>query len=165
MNVEYLRWLCDYNYWANERIWRAVQGVSDEQFAAATSHSYGSLRGTLVHVLSAEWMWLSRWQGVSPQAMLREADFATRAQIRARWDEEERKMRAFLAGLSDADLDRVVQYSNTKGVRRAQLLWELMAHMVNHGTQHRAEAAAMLTDLGHSPGELDMTVFMGERSE
>ncbi|MGZ9221207.1 MAG: DinB family protein [Anaerolineales bacterium] len=42
------------------------------------------------------------------------------------------------------------------------MLWHAMAHLVNHGTQHRSEAAAMLTDFGHSPGDVDMLYFLNE---
>ncbi len=73
-------------------------------------------------------------------------------------------MRGFLARLKDEDLLRVVSYKNTKGRPLAYPLWQLMAHVVNHGTQHRAEAAAMLTELGHSPGDVDLVYFLPEWS-
>ncbi len=163
MNKEYFSTLYDYNYWTNERILRAAEKVSDADFIAPTSHSYGSLRGTLVHTLSAEWIWLSRWRGVSPTVALREDDFPTRASIRERWREEEQKMRAFVASLGESDLTRVVNYSNIKGKAFARPFWQMLAHVVNHGTQHRSEAAAMLTEFGHSPGDLDFVVFLDER--
>ena len=161
--LEYFLTLYDYNYWANERILRAADDVSDAQFVAPAPFSWGGLRGTLVHTLSAEWLWRSRWQGVSPTAFLRVEDFPTLAALRERWREEETKMRQFLAPLTESDLLRVVNYKRTSGGTSEQILWQLMAHLVNHGTQHRAEAAAILTELEHSPGDIDLIVFVRER--
>jgi len=155
--------LYDYNYWANQRILQAAERVSPEQFVAPTSHTYGSLRGTLMHILSAEWIWRSRWQGDSPTAMLDPADFPTPAAIRARWDSEEQQMRAFLAALRDENLAGTVQYATTRGRPSSQILWQLMLHVVLHGMQHRSEAAAMLTDYGQSPGDIDLIVFLREQ--
>ena len=72
-------------------------------------------------------------------------------------------MRAFLAGLTDDDLQRIVHYRTTKGVQGENPLWQLLLHVVNHGTQHRAEAAIMLTQHGCSPGDVDLIVFLRER--
>ncbi len=164
MNMEYVRHLYDYHYWATGRILQAAEGLGEAEFTAATSHSHGSIQGTLAHMLSAEWMWLTRWQGTSPKTMLSAAEFPTLASVRERAAVEEQRMRTFISSLQDADLDRVVRYTNTKGKEFAYPLWKLMAHVVNHGTQHRSEVAAMLTDLGRSPGDLDMTVFLRERA-
>ena len=161
--LEYFLTLYDYDYWANERILRAADKVSDAQFVAPAAFSWGGLRGTLVHTLGAEWIWRSRWQGVSPTASLRVDDYPTVAALRARWREEETKMREFIATLTEADLARVVNYSRISSGASAEPLWQLMAHVVNHGTQHRAEAAAILTGLGHSPGDIDLVVFARER--
>lgn len=155
--------LYDYHYWANERILRATANLSQEQFTAKVFPHHNSLRGTLVHVFSAEWIWLERWNGTSPSAMLREEDYPTFKDVQDRWHEEEERVRAFLAELHEDDLLRVVNYTNTKGKAFAFPLWQLMTHVVNHGTQHRAEAAAMLTELGHSPGDIDLSLFLSGR--
>lgn len=163
MRVDYFITLYDYNDWATQRIMRAAAPLSDAQLAAPAPHCHGSLRGTLVHTLSAEWIWRSRWQGTSPPAPLAEDEFPTLAAIGARRHEEQRRLRDFLAALRDEDLARVVAYTDTRGQPMAEVLWHLLAHVVNHGTQHRSEAAAMLTELGHSPGDLDMIVFFREQ--
>ena len=73
-------------------------------------------------------------------------------------------MRAFLAASNDEELQRIVHYTNLHNRSFAFPLWQLMAHVVNHGTQHRAEAAALLTDWGYSPGDMDLSLFLTERS-
>lgn len=151
-----------YNDWANARVLRQAAQVAPEQYTAAAPTPQGSLRGTLVHTLAAEVAWRRRWQGDSPTALLGEADLPTFADLRDRWEQEAQALHAFIAGLSDADLQRPVQYATTKGQPKQNVLWQMMAHVVNHGTQHRSEAAMLLTGFGYSPGDLDFIVFLRE---
>ena len=157
---------CQYKYhlWANERILRTAANLTQEQFTAKVFPHHDSVRGTLVHTLGAEWIWLERWHGTSPAAILREDDAATLETVRERWSQEDRRLGGFLAGLRDEDLLRVVSYTNIKGKPLAYPLWQLMAHVFNHSTQHRSEAAAMLTEMGYSPGDLDLVYFLPEWS-
>jgi uncharacterized damage-inducible protein DinB len=110
--------------------------------------------------MSAQWIWLSRWQGVSPPAMLRPDDFVDLAAIRARWAEIEQETETFWQQLDDARLGQIITYINTKGEAHAFPLWQMMLHQVNHATQHRSEVAAMLTQFGHSPGWLDLIWYL-----
>ncbi|MFN8483309.1 MAG: DinB family protein [Anaerolineae bacterium] len=165
MNTADVMLLYDYNYWATRRILAAAAHVSPEQYAQPTSHSFGSLRATLVHTLDSEYGWRTLWQHGTTAGFeaLQEDAFPTFAGLEERWQQEERAMRDYLAGLSDANLTNVVRYTTDEGHRRERVLWHCLVHVVNHGTQHRSEAAALLTDYGHSPGDLDFTVFLNER--
>src|SRR5437588_361327 len=87
--LEYINMIYDYNYWGNQRILETCEQLSQTELDAPTKNGYASLRVTLVHALSANWLWLSRWQGVSPTAQLDARDFPMLAAIRARWQEEE----------------------------------------------------------------------------
>lgn len=165
MNKAEILMLFDYSAWANRRILDAAEGLSQEQFISPAGLDYGSLRGTLVHILSAETTWRKRCQeGISPSSSLVEDAFPTLAALRERWSEAELAMTAFLASLTDEDLQRTIHYRTTKGVPYEDALWQLLLHVVNHGTQHRAEAAITLTQHGCSPGNVDLIVFLRERA-
>ncbi len=166
MNQVEIALLYDYNYWGNQQILRAASGISPAQYTAKASFPYGSLRGTLVHMLDAEASWRQLLQyGRMDFGVLQESDFPTVVPLEARWREEEAVMRGYLAGLDDAKLEGIVTYTTDEGNKRERVLWHCLYHVVNHATQHRSEAAAMLTDYGRSPGELDFTVFLNERKQ
>ncbi len=163
MNKTDITTIFEYNYWANQRILSAASQVSPDQFAAPTAFPHGSLRATLVHILDAEYGWrilLARQEQVPD--LTEENDFPTLASLVERWRDEEGHMRAYLAGLSDEDLQEVVRYVNPQGIQRERIRWHGLYHVVNHGTQHRSEAAAMLTDYGQSPGDIDFTFYLTE---
>jgi uncharacterized damage-inducible protein DinB len=71
-------------------------------------------------------------------------------------------MRDYLDSVDDAALASVVRYTNEEGIVRERILWHCLYHVVNHGTQHRSEAAAILTELGRSPGDVDFTFFLND---
>jgi uncharacterized damage-inducible protein DinB len=94
--------------------------------------------------------------GQSPKEILTERDFPTLEPIRRRWEAENSAWRAYLDSLKPEDLQHSVQYHRTDGQPQENVCWQILLHLVNHGTQHRSEAAALLTQYGHSPGDLDM---------
>lgn len=164
MNKQDILTLFDYNYWASARIWKALLQVTPEQFTAKNTSSYGSLRGTLAHILFAETIWRRRIQGEpQPVGFPVEADFPTPQSLVEFCQADEQVQRAFLAGLSEEFLQSTLDYKNMKGAPFQSVVWNILAHVVNHGTQHRAEAAAMLTDFGHSPGDVDMIFYFREQ--
>jgi len=164
LNLRDILLLYDYNYWATRRILSAGAHVSPEQFIVGTGHSFGSLRGTLVHVLDTEYGWrvLCQHQTTTSFDAIEEDSFPTLDALEQRWKEEEQSMRDYLAHLTDDDLIGVIRYTTDEGEKRELVLWHCLLHVVNHGTHHRSEAAAILTGYSHSPGELDFTIFLNE---
>ncbi|HEU0294450.1 MAG TPA: DinB family protein [Anaerolineales bacterium] len=162
MNKEDILVLYQYNQWTTRKILDAASKVTNEQFLAPADFPHGGLRSTLVHALFAEWIWRNRWGGTSPTQRLKPEDFPTFDSLRARWSEEENLLMTFVNNLTDENLNRVISYKTTQGKPQERILWQMMAHLVNHGTQHKTEAAAILTGFGHSPGDIDMIYFLIE---
>ena len=170
MSAEHYRLLLDYNAWANDAVLDKASLVGEaDYFVTAAGLSFGSLHATLVHILVGEIVWLARWQGGRPPDALRDARQADRlareeiptfAHLRAMWLEEQAKTASFVAGLTDERVEAVLSYEDQYGNAWSQPLWQLMSHVVNHGTQFRAEAAVRLTQLGLSPGDLDLIVWL-----
>ena len=164
MNTHDIQLLYEYNRWANTRILGAAAQLTEAQYIAPGKYPHGGLRGTLVHVLFGEWVWRRRWEDTAPdyRYRLQPEDFPTFAVLRALWMKEENSLMEFVAALTDQRLQTEFDYTSTEGGRYRRVLWEAMAHTVNHGTQHRSESAAMLTEMGHSPGDIDLIVFLNE---
>jgi uncharacterized damage-inducible protein DinB len=162
MNKQDIQLLYKYNSWANRRILDAATLINEEEFLAPASYPHGGLRSTLTHILFAEWIWRTRWQGESPTLRINPSEFPTFDSLRVRWLKEEMALKAFVDKLTDEKLNVPFQYKNTRGDEMENILWQAMVHVVNHGTQHRGEAAAMLTEFNHSPGDTDFIVFLRE---
>jgi uncharacterized damage-inducible protein DinB len=164
MNLSEIQTLWAYNWWANQRILMKAGELTSQEFIAPAPASFGSLRGTLVHIIGAEVLWRRRCQvKMSTPALVKEAEFPTFDALLAYWQKEETSMEAYLDTLREPDLSEVVKYTNTKGVPFENPLWQILFHVVNHGTQFRSEAGMLLTSLGHSPGDVDMIFYLRER--
>ena len=162
---EYFQTLFNYHYWGRYKILRHAANLSEAEFTRTLSKGYGSLRATLVHCIGAEWIWLARWQGVPPINPPREEQLTTVDLIRERWQADEVQVRTFLKTLDDTGFSRVLQYTTRTGETLARPTWHTLTQIIEHGIQHRAEAAAMLTDLNQSPGNLDFLVFLDEQAK
>jgi len=165
MNIQDIHLIYEYNYWANKKILAASAGVSHAQFSALASFPYGGLHGTLFHTLEAEWSWRALFQKIDDASELLPADYPDLSAIEARWHVEETALRAYLSKLRDEDMESHLHYTTDEGLHRDRILWHCLLHVVNHGTQHRSEAAALLTEYGQSPGDLDFTVFLNEYNQ
>ena len=164
MNKQDIHTLFTYNLWANSRILDTVAKVSPEQFLAPAHFPHGGLRSTLTHILFAEWIWRTRWTGESPGRKITPEGFPTFDSLLTRWHKEDQKLLQFISTLNEEKLNETFRYKSTEGINYENILWNAMVHVVNHGTQHRSEAAAILTDMGMSPGDLDMIVFLRKKT-
>ena len=156
--------LVDYNYWARDRAVAAVETLSPEQYIRDLGNSFKSVRDTLVHVYSAEWIWHARWVGESPTAPLRFEDYPDVATLRAAWQPLEAQYRAMLSDQTTASVERILDYRLLNGQPGRSAFWHMVQHVVNHGTYHRGQITTMLRQLGAPPPKaLDLIAYYRER--
>jgi uncharacterized damage-inducible protein DinB len=148
-----------YNRWANVRAFEAVAPLTQDAFAGDLGSSHSSVRDTLTHIVWAEWLYLRRWQGTSPQTVFRARDFPHPDDLRARWSEIEAEQRAFVASLTAERLLADVRYLNLKGESWEYVLWRQMYHVVNHSSYHRGQLTTLLRQLGATPNPSDFLLF------
>jgi uncharacterized damage-inducible protein DinB len=164
MNLQDLRTLLDYHYWARDRMFEALAPLTPEQANRDLGSSFKSVRDTVTHLYAAEWAWFSRWQGTSPTALLPADTFADLAGVRLAWLELEAQMRAFLEELGEAGVDRVIAFKLLSGQPGASPFWQMLQHVVNHASYHRGQVTTMLRQLGAQPAKpLDMIAFYRSR--
>ena len=164
MTPEEMVALYDYNAWADRRVVEAAGALSKEQFVKPLLSSYSSVRDTLAHILGVEWLWLERFGGRSPASIPDGNEFTEISSLKERWTQFEPTLLKFVRGLTETDLERVMEYKTMKfGVYRNPL-WQSMLHLVNHGTYHRGQITTMLRQLGAQPILTDLIHFYRERA-
>lgn len=147
MNANAFRQFYDYHFTENRKIWDDyVTPLSYEQFTQGVDYSHGSVRDQIIHLMSADDMWFNELRGVKPSEALPRADSDDRKIIRAHWDSIEQSMRAYLAKLQDDMLfDKPIKEpEEDKNI----IVWQVLLHVANHGTDHRAQILRLLHDLG-----------------
>ena len=160
MNKGDIQQLYQYNKWANGIILNSVAPLRTEELTRHLGGSFTSLRDTLVHIMSAEWIWLRRWKGVSPRAMLEAAEFADIDAVRARWSEIETEQMAFVQEVTNESLHEIITYTNTRNQTWRYPLGQMMQHLVNHSTYHRGQITNFLRQLGAQPVATDFLIYL-----
>jgi uncharacterized damage-inducible protein DinB len=158
--VTLIRELYDYHRWANRRLFDVALGLSDAVTRDMGKHwSVPTVKGMFAHLYGADAVWLARWKGTSPARIAGDADFATMADVRARWDQLEAEQRAFVESLDEAALGRPVTYKTTSGEQFAVPLGPLLQHVANHATHHRSELCTMITLISASPPDTGINTY------
>ncbi len=176
MKINEIKLLYDYNDWADARILAACARVTPEQYAAtnACGTGWGGLRATMVHMLDSIWQSRIALQGFYNEPLadeaaydateLHEDAFPTLAALRERWMTEQREMWAYIDTLTEETLNSMIRYV-IPGAVIEHVVWHILLDTVNHGTQHRSEAAVLLTSYSQSPGDFEFTKFLNERAQ
>jgi uncharacterized damage-inducible protein DinB len=154
----------DYNYWARDRILDAVAALAPEQFTRPMGSSFSSVRDTIAHICDAESIWLSRWNGGQPAGFQSPDRIPDVAAARREWAELESGMRAFLGDLGPQGVNRVIEYKDMRGNPRSDIFWQMLQHVVNHGTYHRGQVTTLLRQLGAQPPKsMDLIAYYREK--
>jgi uncharacterized damage-inducible protein DinB len=141
--------------------------LTDEQFIQEVDYSRGSIRNHVVHMMSATRRWIKRIQGAAIPAHLPFEDFQTREAAKAKWDELRAEMLVYIDNLDQVQLDELVHWEiEVRELSYDNLCWELLLHVANHTTDHRAQILAMLDHhFGVMTVEQDMILYLAESNQ
>ena len=155
MNSEYFRTMFEYDRSLYQEVWASVMQLTDDRFIQPVDYSRGAIRDQLLHVAAAQARWLRGIRG-NPDARtfnLDPADYPTRRSVREVWQQVEDEVTAYMAELSDQDLEVVLPGMDGP-------LWQVLAHLINHGTDHRAQILRILHDFGALTFDQDLIHYL-----
>ena len=161
--AETARELLLYTLWADRRMLAAVREVRPEDLTRETGVSFGSLLGTMAHMLGAQRIWLARFAGLSPDRVQGPADFPDLPTWIDGWEETAAGIEAFLATLTDEQIEASITWTTTTGVTHTRPLWQPVVHLANHTTYHRGQVVSLLRQMGYPAESTDLIKFFAER--
>jgi uncharacterized damage-inducible protein DinB len=156
-----VRGLLAYTIWADRQILQAVAALPEEDLVRETGTSFGSVLGTLAHVLGAEQLWLSRFLGVPLVRLPSQEDFPTCEVLRASFEDFWPQLEFFLASLTEEQLAAEFTWTSLEGENRTAPFRQVLLHVVNHSSYHRGQVVAQLRQLGHQPPSTDLVYLRG----
>lgn len=161
MNADAFCHFYNYHFAENRKILEHVAALTFEQFTRKMDYSRGSIREQLVHLVDVEDVWISELRGAQPSEPLPETtEVDDRDAIRSLWDVVERNTRTYLANLRD---DQLFSKPITDPEEDKDLIvWQILLHIVNHATDHRAQLLRALHDLGVDTKSQDYIFYVYE---
>lgn len=159
--VQTVRGLLAYTIWADRTILETLKGVHAEDLTRETGTSFGSLLGTMAHILGSEQLWLSRFLGVPLQRLPNADDFPTLDSLSSSYEDFWPQLEFFLASLLAEQLDQEFVWTNTRGETHSAPFRQVLFHFVNHATYHRGQVVSLLRQLGHEPPHTDLVYYRG----
>ena len=165
MNADAFRQYYEYHFAEKRKIWYFVKQLTTEQFTQPMGYSHGSIRDQVIHLINVEEGWFSELQGIQPPdpQPADGADDDDRTAIRARWDSVETMMRGYLTGLQDEML--FTKPITDPEEDKELIVWQVLLHVVNHATDHRAQILRSMNDLGIESPPQDYIFFVYEQLE
>jgi uncharacterized damage-inducible protein DinB len=158
--------LFEYTYWAFDLVWDCITQLSDEQFTSDLAFSSGSIRDQVLHLIGGQQRWVDRMRGEAPSAYPETEMFATKESVRNIWDQAKQEFMGYVLSLDFDQLEEQVQYEiASRGVRTSTPRREILMHLANHATDHRAQILTILNlQFGIETPEQDMILYLWGRN-
>jgi uncharacterized damage-inducible protein DinB len=148
-----------FNAWATNRTFEALARVPEAVYQRDLKTSFGSLHGTMTHLVAAEKLWLSRLVGKPESALAIRHDVPSLESLKSMWEDVAARMARFVGRLDDGALAKDLEYVSTEGKRFTNVLQQILQHIINHSTYHRGQVAAMIRQIGLEPVNTDLITF------
>jgi uncharacterized damage-inducible protein DinB len=150
-----------YNVWVNERLYDASARIPDAEYRRDRGAFFGSLHGTLNHLLVGDRIWMHRFTGEGEEPSELDGilydDFA---ELRRQRRAEDARISTYIAGLSGRDLAGTLRYHSTRSpADLEQHLAPLLLHFFNHQTHHRGQAHCLITEITGEAPSFDLLIY------
>ncbi len=163
MNLSDILTLFEYDGWATSLTLESVSSLSEGKYQEDLKSSHGGIHGTLVHIYSANMIWLGRWKGSSLSAHLDPGEIPTLESLKIRWKDYRNVLNGYITTLTEAKLQAALPYNDLKGNHHAEPLYQQMLQIINHASYHRGQIVTMLRQLGSKPQATDLILFYRTR--
>ncbi|MBX3664994.1 MAG: DinB family protein [Burkholderiales bacterium] len=176
--LSHLRLLAQYNAWMNTKVYDSAAKLPPQALNADRGAFFGSIIGTLNHLVVADTIWLKRFanhparpaalealRNTTMPAALNQILFPELPALRAHREGLDATINDWITGLTEADLEQVLRYANTKGVPAQKRFGTLLIHFFNHQTHHRGQLSTLLFQAGEDPGITDLLALIPDQGE
>ena len=164
MKLQEILDLFQFDEWAAGRTLESVSSVPEAKYLEDLKSSHGGMHGTLVHIYTSSLIWLQRWQGNTLPGPVTRVEIPNLESLKSHCREYRDRLGAYLANLDEEALNRPFSYSDLKGNRQSEPLFQQMQHLVNHASYHRGQVVTMLRQIGSKPTGTDLITFYRTRS-
>jgi len=158
VSVDTLRLQLDYSAWASQRLLDVAAKLTPEELTRDFKTSDKCILDTLVHVYAADRVWLARVVG-EPRATFVDPEDRDLTLLQSEWPALQQRWKLWLRDFSDADVARQISYKDLRGNPYTTPVWQIVLHLVNHGTHHRGQISGFLRAMGHTPPPLDLIAY------
>ena len=158
ISADVLRNHLEYTTWANKRLVDTAAALSPEELTRDFQTADHSVLGTLAHVYAADRVWLARVTNATPGPFITDADRSLSVLVHD-WPALLERWRQWALSVTTESTAAVISYKDLKGNPYTQPLWQIVLHVVNHGTHHRGQVSGFLRAMGHQPPPLDLMAF------
>jgi len=155
VSADTLRLQLDYSAWATQRLLDSAAKLSDEELTRNFKTADKTVLDTLVHIYAADRIWLSRVLA-EPRATFVDPEDRDLALLQTEWPALHQRWKLWLRDFNDDDVLRVISYQDMKGRPYSQPVWQILLHLVNHGTHHRGQVSGFLRAMDRTPPPLDL---------
>lgn len=162
VTVEAIRTHLDYTAWASRRLVDAANALSSEELTQDFRTADHSVLGTLVHVYAADRVWFGRIQGNPPARFIDPQQDMRLEVLQNDWPVLYKRWQEWAVSRGDDSIRAKISYKDLKGNSHETPLWQIVLHVVNHGTHHRGQVSGFLRALGRTPPPLDLIAYYRE---
>jgi uncharacterized damage-inducible protein DinB len=162
MTQNEIQLLYDYDKWADLKLLEVIAVLTKDQYKKDLGSSFGGIHETLVHILSADIIWLNRWTG-KKSTLLKAEDLPTVEVVKKQWDAYHCEIGNFVRSLTEEKLNEPLPYTDFKGNSYSHPLFQQMQHKVNHSSYHRGQVVTMLRQMGEKVVSTDLINYIRQK--